>query len=146
MGFGGKTTWKVTSLRPICWPNVFNISGPEIDEITSPDSPLSTSLYLHRSIHSSFSSSLSHAHSSVVQKVCPMCLDASCFFTACHIFVFVLCRCCVTCVMCPWWGFQLLFLSLWHGHFRGITAHANTSMLLRVPHYETELLGSRQTD
>ena len=117
----------------------FTISGPEIDEITfPPDSPLSTSLYLHRSIHSSFSSSLSHALSSVVQNVRPMCPDASRFFFFFKERVISLSLSCVaaaspvSCVLGK--SFPLLFYHCDISHFNGTTAHANTSMLLRVSH------------
>lgn len=111
MGLGRRTTWNVSSLRPICWPNVFNISGPEIDEKTYPDSPLSTSLYLHHSMHRSLCSSVSLSCNQ--SAPCILMLPA---FPVCHIFVFVLCRYCVTYVMCPWCRlpvcFFFVFLSL----------------------------------
>ena len=103
-----------------------------------PDSPLSTSLYLHRSIHSSFSSSLSHALSSVVQNVRPMCPDASRFFFFFKERVISLSLSCVaaaspvSCVLGK--SFPLLFYHCDISHFNGTTAHANTSMLLRVSH------------
>lgn len=40
--------------------------------------------------------------------------------------------------------FTFYFLSLWHSHFKGITAHANTSMLLRAIREQTDLLRSQK--